>query len=74
MALPSRILSYSEIVKGECKDKRKDIFFSVMALPSRILSYSEIAKDECNSKRENEVFTEIQQCRNVHSSIYENLF
>ena len=45
-----------------------------MALPSRILSYSEIAKDECNNKRENEVFTEIQQCRNVHSSIYESLF
>ena len=45
-----------------------------MALPNRILSYSKIAKDECNSKRENEVFTEIQQCRNVHSSIYESLF
>lgn len=41
--MPNRRLSFAKIVKGESKDKRKDIFFSAMALPKRILLYTSTA-------------------------------
>ena len=50
LALPSRILFYLKIVKGERRTKRKTQF-SGLALPSRILFYLKIVKGECRTKR-----------------------
>ena len=48
--MPSRILSYRKIVKGERRDKRKTKF-SGLAMPSRILSYRKTVKGERRDKR-----------------------
>ena len=49
-ALPSRLLYYVNIVKGECNAKQKNTFFE-FALPSRLLYYVNIVKGECNVKQ-----------------------
>jgi|GEM_PF-5538487 len=54
-ALPSRLLYYVNIVKGECNAKQKNTFFE-FALPSRLLCYVNIVKGECNAKQKNTFF------------------
>ena len=49
-ALPSRLLSYPKIVKGESRAKRKRSF-QVRAMPSRLLSYQKIVKGESRDRR-----------------------
>ena len=58
LALPSRLLSYSKIVKGEHTGKAKKLCLFELAVSSRLLSYSKIVKGECNDERRNEVFTD----------------
>ena len=71
--MPSRILYYENIVKGESNTKQKKFFEFV--LPSRILYYENIAKGESNAKQKN-IFLNLQcraesyiyQARNVQSA------
>ena len=49
-ALPSRLLYYVNIVKGECTAKQKNTFFE-FALPSRLLYYVNIVKGGCIAKQ-----------------------